>query len=143
MRYYLFTVQHNAEKDAENRVAPKAYDTREEAIANFHSQMGNDMKNLTLDWAISLVINDVGGIEANERWTREVKEVFVPDGSKANPYPFEAGMTVEMGKWYLYENKVTDHHITQLCIKDGVANEFFTEEYFVVDPFYLENKDML
>ena len=48
-----------------------------------------------------------------------------------------------MGKWYLYENEVTDHHIIQLCIKDGVANEFFTEEYFIVEQFYLDNKNML
>ena len=140
MRHYLFTIQHNMEKNAENRVAPRGFDSEEEAVAEFHVQMGKDMKNSTLDWALNMVINEVGGIVKNERWTRYVEPTVVADGSKVNPYQFEAGMTVEMGKWYLFED--AEHHIVQLCIKDGVATEFFTDEYFIVEPFYLENKEL-
>jgi hypothetical protein len=141
MRFYLLTVQHNVEKNAENRVAPKAFDTEEDAVAEFHSQMGKDMKNSTLDWAISIVVNEFGGIVKNERWTKNVEPAIVEDGSRANPIVFRDGMTVQMGLWYKYDNDI--HNIVQLCTKDGVPSEFFDTEYFVVEQFYLDNKDML
>ena len=75
MRFYLLTVQHNVEKNAENRVTPKGFDTEEDAIAEFHTQMGKDMKNSTLDWAFSMVVNEFGGIVKNERWTKYVEPV--------------------------------------------------------------------
>lgn len=69
MRYYLITIQYNKDKDAENRTIPKAYDTKDEAIAAFHKQMGADMTNPTLGWALNMVINSEGGIIKNEKWS--------------------------------------------------------------------------
>ena len=71
MRYYLFTIQHNKEKDAENRPIPIGYDTRDEAIAAWHDQRKTDMRNSTLDWAFSMVINSEMGVEADEKSVRE------------------------------------------------------------------------
>lgn len=141
MRFYLMTVQHNKEADAENRIAPKAFNLEEEAIAEFHTQMGKDMKNSTLDWAISVIINEYGGIIKNERWTRYVEPEIViePDGSKENPIPFTFGQenTVEMGKWYVYEDDA--NYIVELCIKDGVTQSFFNRDWFIVDQQYIDN----
>lgn len=75
MRYYLVTIQYNKDKGAENRTAPKAFDNVDDAIAAFHKQMGNDMTNDTLAWALSMVFNSEGGIIRNEKWTRPVEEV--------------------------------------------------------------------
>lgn len=72
MRYYLITIQYNAEAKAENRTVPKAFDSMEEAIAEFHAQMGRDMKNTTLGWALSLIVDSNGGIVRNEKWERAV-----------------------------------------------------------------------
>lgn len=70
MRYYLVTIQYNREKKAENRTAPKSFETLNEAIAAFHKQMGADMSNDTLGWAISMVFDMEGIIYKNETWTR-------------------------------------------------------------------------
>lgn len=69
MRYYLLTIQYNKEAQAENRTVPKAFDSLDDAMAEFHTQMGKDMKNKTLGWALSMVINSDGGIHASEKWT--------------------------------------------------------------------------
>lgn len=68
MRYYLITIQYNKESKSENRTAPKAFDDVDSALAEFHSQMGKDMKNATLGWAISIVFDSDGGIIRNEKW---------------------------------------------------------------------------
>lgn len=129
MRYYLFTVQHNKITDSENRTIPKAFDNRQDAIAEFHTQMGKDMKNGTLDWALSVVINDAGGIEADEKWSEYIAPNNTPTGSRYDPITFESEMMVEKGLWY----KDIETDITGLCIKDGIANFEFDEEFFVFD----------
>lgn len=73
MRYYLVTVQFNKEKKEENRTVPKAFNTRDEAIAEFHKQMGNDMKNATLGWALNIIFDSNGGIVKEEKWVEEVQ----------------------------------------------------------------------
>lgn len=77
MRFYVFSVQHNAEKNSENRSVPKAYNTRNEAIAEFHRELAADMGNATLDWSLVMVINSAMGIEAKERWDRTPEEPAV------------------------------------------------------------------
>lgn len=79
MRFYLITIQYNRVAQAENRTAPKAYDTLDEAVAEFHVQMGKDMKNDSLGWALNMVINSEGGIHKNEKWTRPVDPEPVPE----------------------------------------------------------------
>lgn len=78
MRYYLVSIQYNKEAKAENRTVPKAFDSRDEAIAEFHKQMGNDMKNATLGWALSIVFDSNCGIVKEEKWVEEVKPTVEP-----------------------------------------------------------------
>ena len=106
MRFYLMTVQHNKEADAENRIAPKAFDLEEEAIAEFHTQMGKDMKNSTLDWAISVIINEYGGIIKNERWTRYVEPEIIEEPEIEEIYSWFLGDNVEAGKYYNVGNNI-------------------------------------
>lgn len=73
MRYYLVTIQYNKVAEAENRTVPKAYDTIDEAVAAFHKQMGADMTNPVLGWALSMVINSEGGVIKNEKWSAVVE----------------------------------------------------------------------
>lgn len=73
-RYYVVFVQHNKEANAENRTVPSAFDTINEALQKFHEQMGNDMKNKTLDWSVGFILDSTGGLLQTERWNEE-KEV--------------------------------------------------------------------
>ena len=68
MRYYVVSAQHNKEKDAENRSAPKAFDTELQARQAFHAQLGSDMSNATLDWSVCMIFTDIGSVIASERW---------------------------------------------------------------------------
>lgn len=78
MRYYLVTIQYNKNAEAENRSVPKAFDNIDDAIAEFHSQMGKDMKNDTLGWALSIIFDSNGGIIRDEKWTRVVEPIVEP-----------------------------------------------------------------
>lgn len=75
MRYYVIAIQYNRVAEAENRTAPKAYNTLDEAVAEFHRQMGADMKNDTLGWTLCIVTDSNGFIHRKERWTRPVEIV--------------------------------------------------------------------
>ena len=68
MRYYVVSVQHNKEKDAENRSVPKAFDTELQARQAFHAQLGSDMSNATLVWSVCMIFTDIGSVIASERW---------------------------------------------------------------------------
>ena len=68
MRYYVVSIQHNKEKDAENRSVPKAFDTELQARQAFHAQVGDDMSNTTLDWSVCMIFTDIGSVIASERW---------------------------------------------------------------------------
>ena len=68
MRYYVVSVQHNKEKDAENRSVPKVFDTELQARQAFHSQLGSDMGNEVLDWSVCMIFTDIGSVIASERW---------------------------------------------------------------------------
>ena len=74
MRYYVVSVQHNKEKDAENRSVPKAFDTELQARQAFHAQLGSDMSNATLDWSVCVIFTDIGSVIASERWEKPEPE---------------------------------------------------------------------
>ncbi len=76
MRYYVLSVQYNKDAGAENRTVPKAYDTKNEAVAEFHRVLAADMKNATLGWSICMVINDAMGIEKNEKYIADKDKVI-------------------------------------------------------------------
>lgn len=71
MRYYVFAVQYNKEAQAENRTVPKAYDSRNDAIKEFHRQLSQDYGNATLGWSICMVINSAMGVECEEKYIAE------------------------------------------------------------------------
>lgn len=79
MRYYVFVVQYNKIAQAENRSVPKAFDDRNAAVREFHSQLAKDMGNETLGWSIVMVINSAMGVEMSEKYiapyVEEIEEV--------------------------------------------------------------------
>lgn len=77
IRYYVVSVQHNKEKDAENRSIPKAFDTELQARQAFHAQLGSDMSNTTLDWSVCMIFTDIGSVIASERWEVPKPEIVI------------------------------------------------------------------
>lgn len=75
MRFYVFSVQYNKDAQAENRSVPKAFDNRNDAIKEFHRQLANDYGNETLGWSICMVINSAMGIEASEKFVKNIEPV--------------------------------------------------------------------
>ena len=71
MRYYVFAVQYNKDAGAENRTVPKAYDSRNAALQEFHRQLAQDYANTTLGWSICMVINSAMGVEAEEKYVAD------------------------------------------------------------------------
>lgn len=57
------------------------YETRNEAMAKFHTNLGTDMSDSTLSGSMCTVINSHGGQEAHEYWgeTDIDKPVDVPE----------------------------------------------------------------
>ena len=57
------------------------YQTRNEAMAKFHTNLGADMGDDTLSGSMCTVINSHGGQEANEYWgeTDGDKPVVIPE----------------------------------------------------------------
>ena len=74
MRYYVVSVQHNKEKDTENRSVPKAFDTELQARQAFHAQLGSDMGNAVLDWSVCMIFTGIGSVIASERWEAPAPE---------------------------------------------------------------------
>lgn len=72
MRYYVVTIQHNADADAENRSVPKAYDSKNDAIREFHRQLASDMGNAIIDWSLCLIFDSRMEIIVAEKYVREV-----------------------------------------------------------------------
>ena len=71
MRYYVVAIQHNKNAGAENRTAPKGFDTIKEAEREFYYQLSQDMNNNTLDWGICLIFNSEGGVLQTKKWADE------------------------------------------------------------------------
>lgn len=94
MRYYVVSVQHNKEKDEENRSVPKAFDTELQARQAFHAQLGSDMSNVTLDWSVCMIFTDIGSVIASERWEAPEQGV-VETPVEETPEPTEAETVTE------------------------------------------------
>ena len=89
MRYYVVSVQHNKEKDSENRSVPKAFDTELQARQAFHAQLGSDMSNAALDWSVCIIFTDIGSVIASERWEAPEQEI-AETPVEPTPEPTEA-----------------------------------------------------
>ena len=94
MRYYVVSVQHNKEKDEENRSVPKAFDTELQARQAFHAQLGIDMGNGVLDWSVCMIFTDIGSVIASERWEAPEQGV-VETPVEETPEPTEAETVTE------------------------------------------------
>ncbi len=73
MRFYVLSIQYNRVAGAENRTVPKAYDTKDDAMAEWHRQLSTDMKNETLGWSLCMVVDEFGNTispKSENRWTR-------------------------------------------------------------------------
>jgi hypothetical protein len=68
MRFYVVAIQHNKEKDAENRTVPKAFDDEKAALAEYYRQLGADLNNKTLDWGILWILNSEGNVRKADKW---------------------------------------------------------------------------
>ena len=88
MRYYVVSVQHNKDKDAENRSVPKAFDTELQARQAFHAQLGSDMGNAVLDWSVCMIFTDIGSVIASERWEAP-ESVVIETPIEETPEPTE------------------------------------------------------
>lgn len=67
-------VQHEKEKNAENRVAPSGHNDLKSAQQKFYEQMGKDMKNTTLDWSVGYILDNYGNVIESRYWTDIVEE---------------------------------------------------------------------
>lgn len=68
MRYYLVKIAYNKVAQAEDRPAPQAFDTIDDATKAFHSFMYQSIGGETIGWAMALIINSYGNTERVERW---------------------------------------------------------------------------
>lgn len=87
MKFYLETVQFNKIAEAENRQAAKKFETLEEAEAEFHTQVGKDMKNGILGGSLNFVYNSEGGMypDLNKKWGFMEKEPEEPKAETPAP----------------------------------------------------------
>lgn len=67
MRFYVIRCEWNKVANAENREM-YAFDTRDKAVAKFHSIMGSDINNATLSKALCVVLDGNGNTIAREVW---------------------------------------------------------------------------
>lgn len=75
MRFYVSAIQHNKEKDAENRVAPTGYDDEFVAETAFYDKYATDRKNDTLDWGV-IVFFSTEGVRDFKFWQRPVQNTI-------------------------------------------------------------------
>lgn len=70
MEYYVILVKkyNNGEADKKSIYV---YQTIDEAVASFHSQLGGAVGASMIDAILCLVINSVGGILRSEYWKAE------------------------------------------------------------------------
>ena len=77
MRYFLQTIQHNAEKQALNYDKPKVFDDIKKAESAYAKQYGTDMDNATLDGSINVVFSE-RGLEFFKAWGTLENAPIVP-----------------------------------------------------------------
>lgn len=71
MKYYLIlTVDYNDETKASKSIYE--YDNEQDAIANFHKQLGGYMLKANVAHILCVAMNSEGGIYKNEAWTNPV-----------------------------------------------------------------------
>ncbi len=74
MRYYLVKIAFNKNAGSEDRPAPAAYDTFDDANKAFHSFMYQSINGSTIGWALAVIIDDLGNVHKVEKWTAPTEE---------------------------------------------------------------------
>ena len=69
MRYYVLVIQQTP--SGENRSTPKAFDTKNDAVAEFHSQLAKDMKNTNVTSSIVMLIDSDGAVHRSEKYVAD------------------------------------------------------------------------
>lgn len=72
MRCYLIEIITYNDGTKENP-AIYSYETKDEAIARFHTELGGWMKKDNVAHILCMVTNSEGGVYKNESWTAPVK----------------------------------------------------------------------
>lgn len=70
MEYYVILSKKYNDGTADKK-SIYVYQTIEEAVASFHSQLGGAVGASTIDFILCLVINSVGGVLRSEYWKAE------------------------------------------------------------------------
>ena len=68
MRYYVFKIYYNKVAQAEDRPAPKGFNSLDEALKDYHSFMQQSILADTCGWALCMVVNEYGKVEVSDRW---------------------------------------------------------------------------
>lgn len=90
MRFYVMAVQHNKEKNAENRTVPVGFDDEFEARTNFYDTLAKDRKNQTLDWGVVYLLDNMGNNPLErERWDRPQPEPTPENNEIVDEVPTE------------------------------------------------------
>lgn len=74
MEYYIVLVKKYNDGTATKK-SIYSYDTLDEAVASFHSQLAGTVGADTIDSVLCQVVNSVGGTVRSEYWKAEAKEV--------------------------------------------------------------------
>ena len=67
MRYYVVFVQQTP--SGENREVPKAYDSLNDAVTEFHVHLGKDGKNANVIESVCMVFDSEGAVYRSEKTT--------------------------------------------------------------------------
>lgn len=70
MEYYVILVKKYNDGTADKK-SLYVYQTLDEAVASFHSQLGGAVGASTIDSILCLVVNSVGGVIRSEHWKAE------------------------------------------------------------------------
>ena len=65
--YYVIRVKY-LKDGTEKRSELMAYETKQQALSKFHTNMGTDMADETLNGSMCVVLNNHGGTEESDYW---------------------------------------------------------------------------
>lgn len=75
-RFYVLAIQYNRQAEAENRTAPKAFNSYNDAKKEFHNQLSKDMGNATLGWSLCMIIDNFCNVIDKERYVADPPTVI-------------------------------------------------------------------
>lgn len=76
--YHLIEITNYVDGTKESK-GIYSYDSRTDAIANFHSKMGGAMKHANYKSEMLMVIDERGGLQIYDYWEREPEEAEIQE----------------------------------------------------------------